>query len=164
MTLKIDFGFRKQFKTYKFSLNYCYQCGTCSGGCPVAKLTNGDYNPRKIIEACILGLKEKLTTLLEPNVWQCSTCQKCVEYCPQGVELTEIFDHVKNLCVEAGNYPQAYKAQGEAIREKGSAIPMSNAIIKRRERLGLPVMKTASHSEIQTLLRETGFIKKMESI
>ena len=56
----INFEFRNEVLKYNASLSYCYQCSTCSGGCPVALLTNGKYNPRKIIEEAILGLQDKL--------------------------------------------------------------------------------------------------------
>jgi heterodisulfide reductase subunit C len=162
MTLTINYEFREKFQRLNFSLNYCYQCATCSGGCPVAFLTQGSYNPRKIIEAALLGLEEKLIQQQEPNVWLCVTCQKCVELCPQGVALTEIFDHLKNYCVETGNIPTPYKDQATMILESGMAIPFSDAILKRRETLGLPQLKTAATSEIKTLMKETKFDKKIQ--
>ena len=45
----VNFKFRKELLNENASLSYCYQCATCSGGCPVALKTEGDYNPRKII-------------------------------------------------------------------------------------------------------------------
>ena len=56
----INFEFRNEVLKHNASLSYCYQCSTCSGGCPIALITNGEYNPRKIIEEAILGLEEKL--------------------------------------------------------------------------------------------------------
>ena len=93
----INFEFRNEVLAHNASLSYCYQCSTCSGGCPVALITDGKYNPRKIIEEAILGLQDKLVEKQEPNSWLCSTCQKCVELCPQKVELTEIFTLIKNI-------------------------------------------------------------------
>ncbi|MHA1145566.1 MAG: 4Fe-4S dicluster domain-containing protein [Candidatus Helarchaeota archaeon] len=159
MTLSIDFDFRREIQEFNFSLNHCYQCATCSGGCPVAKMTNGRYNPRKIIESAILGLRDKLIVKQEPNVWYCATCQKCVEQCPQRVELTEIFDHVKNICVMEGNYPEAYKLQGKSVFEQGLAVPFNPAILRRRQQLGLPEIQTVPIAEIQDLLIELGFDK-----
>ncbi|TFG25034.1 MAG: hypothetical protein EU533_01540 [Promethearchaeota archaeon] len=157
----INFEFRNQVIKHNASLSYCYQCSTCSGGCPVALLTEGSYNPRKIIEEAILGLKEKLVTQQDPNPWLCSTCQKCVELCPQKVELTEIFTLIKNTCFETSKCPEAFYAQGQAIVENGIAIPYSKAILTRREKLGLPNITTASIKEIQTILRETNFEKNI---
>jgi len=155
----INFEFRNEVLKHNASLSYCYQCSTCSGGCPVALITNGKYNPRKIIEEAILGLKDKLVEKQEPNLWLCSTCQKCVELCPQKVELTEIFTLIKNLCFERGKVPEAFIAQGQSVLENGVAIPYSKAILSRREKLGLPKIKTASVDEIKTILKETNFEK-----
>ena len=153
----INFEFRNEVLKHNASLSYCYQCSTCSGGCPVALITNGKYNPRKIIEEAILGLQDKLVVKQEPNPWLCSTCQKCVELCPQKVELTEIFTLIKNRCFKTGKVPDGFVAQGQAVLENGIAIPYSKAILTRREKLGLPVITTAPVNEIQTILKETNF-------
>jgi len=153
----INFEFRNEVLSHNASLSYCYQCSTCSGGCPVALITNGKYNPRKIIEEAILGLQDKLVEKQEPNSWLCSTCQKCVELCPQKVELTEIFTIIKNKCFEAGKVPDGFIAQGRAVMDYSVAIPYSKAIETRREKLGLPVIKLAAVDEIQKILKETNF-------
>ena len=157
----INFEFRNEVLKHNASLSYCYQCSTCSGGCPVALLTNGKYNPRKIIEEAILGLQDKLVEKQDPNPWLCSTCQKCVELCPQKVELTEIFTLIKNRCFENNKYPEAFHSQGQSVFENGIAIPYSNAIITRRKTLGLPEIKTAPIDEIKALMRETNFEKNI---
>ena len=153
----INFDFRNEVLKHNASLSYCYQCSTCSGGCPVALITQGKYNPRKIIEEAILGLYDKLVEKQDPNSWLCSTCQTCVELCPQKVELTEIFTLIKNRCFETGNVPEAFIAQGRAVLENGVAIPYSKAILTRREKLGLPTIKTASIDEIEKIMKETNF-------
>ncbi len=153
----INFEFRNEVLKHNASLSYCYQCSTCSGGCPVALLTQGRYNPRKIIEEAILGLKDKLIEKQDPNIWLCSTCQTCVELCPQKVELTEIFTLIKNKCFEKDNVPEAFIVQGRTVLENGVAIPYSKAILSRREKLGLPTIKTASIDEIEKIMKETNF-------
>ncbi|MHA1491938.1 MAG: 4Fe-4S dicluster domain-containing protein [Promethearchaeota archaeon] len=157
----INFELRNQVIKHNASLSYCYQCSTCSGGCPVALLTQGSYNPRKIIEMAILGLQNKLIEDKNSSIWLCSTCQKCVELCPQKVELTEIFTLIKNKSFEEGKVPEAFLLQGQAILDTGIAIPYSKAIISRREKLGLPEIKTAPIKEIKLLLKETNFEKKI---
>ncbi len=153
----INFEFRNEVLKHNASLSYCYQCSTCSGGCPIALLTEGKYNPRLIIEEAILGLQDKLIEMQDPNLWLCSTCQKCVELCPQKVELTEIFTLIKNRCFEEGEVPSGFVSQGKAVLDNGVAIPFSNAILARRKKLGLPEIKTASVDEIKTLLKVTNF-------
>ncbi len=153
----INFEFRNEVLHHNASLSYCYQCSTCSGGCPIALMTNGSYNPRKIIEMAILGFQNRLVENKGVNIWQCSTCQKCVELCPQKVELTEIFTIIKNKGFVEGKCPESFIAQGQAIADNGVAIPYSNAILSRRRKLGLPEVKTAAIEEIDNLLTKTKF-------
>jgi len=143
------------------SLSYCYQCSTCSGACPVALETQGKYNPRKIIEMAILGFIDKIIEEQQSSVWLCSTCQTCVELCPQNVELTEIFILIKNRSFDAGKVPEAFISQGKAILENGIAIPYSRATNSRRESMNLPEIKTAPVEEIQKIMRETKFEEKI---
>lgn len=153
----INFEFRNEVLKHNASLNYCYQCSTCSVSCPVALITQGGYNPRKIIEEAILGLADKLIKSQDPNPWLCSTCQTCVELCPQKVEITEIFTIIKNKCFIEGKIPEAFISQGRAVLENGVALPYSKAIITRREKLGLPSIKTAPVDEIKKILKQTKF-------
>ena len=153
----VNFDFRNEIIKHQASLTYCYQCSTCSGGCPVALLTKGKYNPRKIIELALLGLEERLINGEASSVWLCSTCQKCVELCPQKVELTEIFTLVKNLNFEEGKAPKNFIAQGQSIVENGIAIPYSRAILSRREKLNLPEVKNAAVEELEPIFEATNF-------
>lgn len=160
----VNFEFRNEVLKHNASLSYCYQCSTCSAGCPVALITNGKYNPRKIIEEAILGLEDKLLESQDPNPWLCSTCQKCVEQCPQGVKLTEIFTLIKNKCFEKGKYPEAFKIQGKSVLEHGIAIPYSKAILARREKLGLPSIKTVPMEELKIIIKETKFESNIQRV
>ena len=157
----IDFEFRNELIKEDFSLNYCYQCGTCSSSCPVALITEGEYNPRKIIEQSLLGLKDLLIKDQKPNIWLCCTCQMCVEECPQNVFLTEIFERIKNKIVLVGEpYPETFKVQAKTIIENGLAIPLTQPIIRRRDQLELPKVESADIDEIKKLLEATDFKKK----
>ena len=161
MSVMVDFDFRREIEAFDISLNYCFQCGTCSGGCPVSYITKGEYNPRKIIEESLLGLKDRLIQKQDPNVWLCSTCQKCVELCPQKVQLTEIFNLIKNKCVLAGQFPEAFKQQALMIIEKSMAIPFTDAILRRRNKLEIPTLEMADEKEMKIELNETKLIEKI---
>ncbi|MFX1365184.1 MAG: 4Fe-4S dicluster domain-containing protein [Promethearchaeota archaeon] len=158
----VDFEFRNELIKEDFSLNYCYQCGTCSSSCPVALITEGEYNPRKIIEQSLLGLKELLIKEQKPNIWLCCTCQMCVEECPQDVFLTEIFERIKNKIVSVGEpYPETFKTQAISVLENGLAIPFTQPIIRRRDQLELPKVEVVDVNEIKKLLDATDFRKKI---
>jgi len=162
MATTINFEFRNQLlKDHaSFSLSYCYQCGTCSGGCPVAKETGGFYNPRRLIEKSLLGMKERLVK--DPGLWLCTLCDTCDESCPQHVDLTEIFGVLKNIAVIEGYVPTAYKLQSTTIFDNGVSIPYQDAILRRRSKdLGLEQSLDENISipldELQTLMASTGF-------
>lgn len=57
----IDFEFRNEIikSDIGSTLAYCYQCATCSGACPVAQVTEGRYNPRRLILDSLFGIKRE---------------------------------------------------------------------------------------------------------
>ena len=154
----IDFEFRNEIikSDIGSTLAYCYQCATCSGACPVAQVTEGRYNPRRLILDALLGLKEKI---FGPDnafsIWGCTMCDTCDEVCPQKVELTEIFIILINKSVERGEAPEHYTGQASMIFENGKAIPMQPAIVRRREQLGLPAVMAPDIDEVKKLLEAT---------
>ncbi len=109
-----------------------------------------------MIEKILLGQKEMLEDNCDSNIWLCSTCQQCVEQCPQKIELTEIFVSIKNECFEKGNSPEGFRLQAKMIFDHGMSIPYTAPILKRREQLGLSEIKFADNKEIQLLLKEVG--------
>ena len=166
MASTIDFDFRnKRLKMHgALALTYCYQCGTCSGGCPVAKEPGGKYNPRRIIEKSLLGMKDKLVK--DPVLWFCTLCDTCDESCPQNVELTDIFYVLKNLAVTQGFVPDAYKAQSMAVFDSGVAVPYMAPMIRARKELGLEQNLEENIviplQELQTLMEATGMKEIVE--
>ncbi|MBN1802890.1 MAG: 4Fe-4S dicluster domain-containing protein [Candidatus Lokiarchaeota archaeon] len=160
----IDFKFRNQILGNDIgnTLAYCYQCATCSGACPVAQVTGGKYNPRRLILDSLLGLKEKIFGAENTfNIWGCTVCDTCDEVCPQKVELTEIFTILKNMSVERGEAPDYYTTQAATILENGKAIPMQPAIEKRRQQLGLPSILAPDLEEIKKILEATKLPEKL---
>lgn len=160
----IDFKFRNQIlgNDIGSTLAYCYQCATCSGACPVAQVTEGRYNPRRLILDALLGLKEKIfgeENLF--NIWGCTVCDTCDEVCPQKVELTEIFTILKNMSVERGEAPTYFTGQASAVLEHGKAIPMQPAIERRRTQLGLPAVIPPDINEVKKLLETTKLPNKL---
>jgi len=86
------------------SLYPCFQCGICTESCPVAQVTEGEYNPRQ----------ENAFT-----IWGCTSCNNCDEVCPQKVEPTEIFTTLKNMSTERGEAPPYYYTQVATVLEHG---------------------------------------------
>ena len=65
------------------TVKHCFQCGTCSGGCPSGRRT--PYKVRQIVRKCLLGLKEEVIT--DDALWMCTTCYTCQERCPRSVTI-----------------------------------------------------------------------------
>ena len=160
----IDFNFRNMIlgNDIGSTLAYCYQCATCSGACPVAQVTEGRYNPRRLILDALLGLKDKIFGSENIfNIWGCTVCDTCDEVCPQKVELTEIFTILKNISIERGEAPDYYTTQASTILENAKAIPMQPAIERRREQLGLPKLMEPDVDEVKKLLIATKLTEKL---
>lgn len=76
----------------------CYQCGKCSGGCPMA---NGmDLKPRGIMRCAQVGA---LDTILNSNtIWLCSGCYACVDRCPHDVNIPDFIEQARYEAARQG--------------------------------------------------------------
>ncbi len=80
----------------------CYQCSTCTIGCPITELVP-DYNPRKIIQMSLLGMRNEVLT--SPDLWICLICQTCTARCPQDVRISDLLGAIRRIAekeAEAG--------------------------------------------------------------
>ena len=81
----------------------CYCCQSCTNICPVVgayKKSNEvvDIMPHQIIYSLGVGLLD--IALGAKMIWDCSGCYLCQEYCPQRVEICDIFYNLKNLAIK----------------------------------------------------------------
>ncbi|MFX0096043.1 MAG: 4Fe-4S dicluster domain-containing protein [Candidatus Hodarchaeota archaeon] len=145
------------------SLRLCYQCGTCSGGCPVFR-ADSEKNPRVLIEKMLLG--QDIEKLLEDDrIWYCSLCYTCTARCPQGVDLAHALVELKNMAVNLKNAPKGIIAEVKAILEKGYTAEVSKAIVSKREKMGLmPELPKANQDEISKLLDKTGVVESINQL
>ncbi len=98
-------------------ISRCYQCGTCTGDCPVAWV-NRDFNPRKIV------LSLQTDGLSTEKVWLCAMCFKCLR-CPRDVKPVEVFSKLRRMHVESGKDGvgvKMVKAFVEVIEEYGRLV------------------------------------------
>jgi heterodisulfide reductase subunit C len=159
-----DFEFRRQVMDYHISpdlIKYCYQCNRCTDHCPISKVTDDAYNPRRTILNALLGYKEAVFSA-KVNIWGCTACDTCDEVCPQDIELTEIFSFIKNISTDKGEAPEFIYSQGNIIYNTGRAIPTQPAIARRRKLLNLPPVPETQIVEVQTLLDEAGLVKILD--
>lgn len=158
MAKQIDFEFRNEVlnKYISSTVSYCYQCTSCTSACPISDITNGEYNPRKLIINAMLGLKENLFVEKKPSVWDCTQCCTCDEICPQHVKLTEIFAFIKNQFAERHEAPEGFLSEAKILYEHGKSVPLQSAIERRRESLGLPNVPELNYNEIKDLMDMAG--------
>ncbi|MBI4773804.1 MAG: 4Fe-4S dicluster domain-containing protein [Deltaproteobacteria bacterium] len=113
----------------------CYQCGACTGGCPVGRF-RWDFNPRRFIEMIVRGRLEELVK--NPGLWLCSHCLTCLERCPQQIEVSEIIMHVKNASARRGYAPENDVKMADQIMTRGWSEEPIKRMLKKRSNLGLP--------------------------
>lgn len=70
----------------KKRVSYCYQCGTCSGCCPISYTQ--EFSPRAIIYD-LLNNPNPQEILKKNNLLACLTCNYCLARCPQNVNFGE---------------------------------------------------------------------------
>ncbi len=134
------------------NIKYCFQCGTCTSGCPVAEL-DSKYNPRRIIRMAILGMRERV--LSGDFIWLCSTCYTCYERCPQDVRITEVMNALKNMAVRAGYIHPAFRAQAELIAGHGRLYEVDEFTNEKRAEVGLPALPSSA-PEVAEIYGVTG--------
>jgi NADPH-dependent glutamate synthase beta subunit-like oxidoreductase/NAD-dependent dihydropyrimidine dehydrogenase PreA subunit len=87
------------------TFKYCYQCGTCTAACPLARLID-TYRPNKILHLAKLGIQN----VVHSNaVWLCDACNSCIKVCPQGVKVSDIMYALKNMLFEKEYSPEFTK-------------------------------------------------------
>jgi len=92
----------------------CFQCGTCTAGCPVSAVRAG-YNPRRIMRWVLMGLRDE--ALGSPELWQCSQCHVCVAHCPQDARCADVIRALREMAVEGGYAPASRLEEVERIDE-----------------------------------------------
>jgi len=137
----------------------CFQCGTCTADCPIARFSDF-YRPRKLIRMTQLGLKDRL--LSNDVLWLCSTCFTCIDHCPQDVGIANIVRALRNLSVKEREMPVVFKELASNILKTGYAYMIPELRLKKRGEQGLPTLPKANLESVAKLFDITGFSKTLE--
>jgi heterodisulfide reductase subunit C len=137
----------------------CFQCGTCTSDCPVARFSD-TYRPRQIIRMTQLGLKDRV--LNSDTLWLCAACFICTDRCPQDVEVASVIRVLRNLAAEKGMVPLVFKEQACSILESGYAYKIPELRLKKRETQGLPPLPKGNVESIRRALSGVKFLKVIE--
>lgn len=91
------------------TLMRCYQCGNCSGGCPVSFAM--DLAPAQVMRMLQLG---RINDVAAANsMWLCVGCLQCYSRCPQSVSVAAVLEGMRQMTLRKGE-----------DHEKISAIPV----------------------------------------
>ena len=137
----------------------CYQCGTCTAGCPAGWKTA--FKIRTILRKSILGLKKEVIS--DRAIWNCTTCYTCYDRCPRDVRPTEVIKTIRNLAVKGGYMLDSHKAVSHFALKMGHAVPINEQFAEQREALGLARLPPNASSnkkaikEFQKIAKRTGF-------
>ncbi|MBS7615243.1 4Fe-4S dicluster domain-containing protein [Candidatus Bathyarchaeota archaeon] len=141
-------------------VHLCFQCGTCTADCVIAKFTDF-YRPRKIARTIQLGLKNRL--IGNEALWLCTTCHTCIDHCPQGVEVSSIIRALRNISMKnLGTMPSIYKIFASNILKCGYVYLMPESRMKKRQEQGLPPLPKPNLNDIEKLFQATGFTMTLE--
>ena len=92
----------------------CYQCGTCSSGCPY--IDDMDLTPDEVIRYIIL---DRLEVLNSKTLWLCSACFTCAERCPRDINITKIMEALRQIIlrrkIDYSNTRKTTKKEREKI-------------------------------------------------
>ncbi|MCX8168676.1 MAG: 4Fe-4S dicluster domain-containing protein [Candidatus Methanomethylicia archaeon] len=89
----------------------CYQCGICSGGCPMIKFM--DIPPHQIIRMIQFDIHEVLNC---KSIWICSSCNTCTVRCPRDVDPARMINVLRTIVQRRNIYPlnlRSVKGLGE---------------------------------------------------
>jgi len=112
----------------KFDLYGCYQCGKCTGGCPVS--LRSKLNIRRLV---LEGILEKNLDRIneKAELWDCTTCKTCTIRCPRGIKPMDLIIGMRSVLVEEGHIPETLIDALESVYKHGN--PWGKPRSKRTE-------------------------------
>ena len=121
----------------------CFQCGKCDVVCPWNKVRS--FSMRKLIREAAFGLTE----IESEDIWRCTTCGTCPQYCPRGVKQIELGRSLRRIASNYDVFPAAVRS-ARAVR--GSLTTEGNPLNEERAKRadwakGLPVKPFAEGME-----------------
>jgi heterodisulfide reductase subunit C len=157
--IKSDFKYKISKMHGGEKLMRCFQCGTCTSDCPIARFSD-TYRPRQIIRMAQLGLKDRV--LDSDTLWLCAACFTCTDRCPQDVEVASVIRVLRNLAAEEGHIPQVFKEECASILESGYAYRIPELRLKKRDSLGLPPLPKGNPDSLGKSLHGVELLKHVE--
>lgn len=86
-------------------LKKCYQCGNCTGGCPVSYAM--DIPPSKTIRLLQLGRVDEV--MGANSMWICVSCLQCYSRCPKALSAANLFEALRQMSLRKGDCHEEIK-------------------------------------------------------
>lgn len=84
-------------------IDYCMECGVCTGSCPISMEVPG-FSPRQIIKN---AMNEPEGDVLDnPGVWSCLGCSRCSDRCPVSIDFPELVRSLRAKARQRKNLPR----------------------------------------------------------
>jgi Fe-S oxidoreductase len=84
-------------------IDYCMECGLCTGSCPVSRELS-TFSPRQIIKRAVLDPDGEVARSHE--IWACLSCARCSARCPADIDFPQFINSQRQQARQAENFPQ----------------------------------------------------------
>jgi Fe-S oxidoreductase len=132
------------------SLDACMECGRCTEVCPawnVGKVLNPKQVVQDLRQAATGGLA-LAETVSEEALWQCTTCNACVEACPVNIRHVDLIVDVRRNLVSEGALSGSAAVM---LRQTASSGNAWGASVSEREKwmegLDIPLCRNGEEFE-----------------
>ncbi len=94
-------------------IDYCMECGVCTGSCPVA-MTLAGFSPRQMIKRAMADPDGEI--LDSQDLWACLSCSRCSDRCPVEIDFPKFIRAFRPKARAKGNLPKtAHHGQFQTI-------------------------------------------------
>ena len=87
----------------EMQIDYCMECGVCTGSCPVAMTLDG-FSPRQMIKRAMKEPEGEILT--SPDLWACLSCSRCSDRCPVEIDFPAFIRSLREKARHRENLPK----------------------------------------------------------
>ena len=87
----------------KQQIDYCMECGVCTGSCPISYDRPG-FSPRQMIKRTLVEPDGDI--LKSSDIWACLSCSRCSDRCPVGIDFPAFIRTYREKAIAVGNLPR----------------------------------------------------------
>ena len=133
------------------SLQRCNKCGFCLAHCPIYKVTGIEWTAARgriaLISGALLDDQLDISEIKDP-VYNCLTCNACVDDCPAGVATSDIIFSTREELLKQQGQPWMQKILFQKVLPNQSLLHKATKFLRLADVTGL-----------RTLGRKTGITK-----